>query len=156
MVGWSDRDHASRDVLARMPLPETINTTFAPDAMARAMCVTQDKWKLSRAFVEKTYQLAAMLPFQIALISGFRTERSQNELRARGRPTADNDKSTHLSCPATGGDFRIALTDNSAKLAFGTAATSIGFRWGGGSPIDPETGIPSDWNHLDLGPRQSA
>lgn len=41
---------------------------------------------------------------------------------------------------------------NSVKARLGAEATHVGFRWGGGSPVDPETGIPSDWNHLDGGP----
>lgn len=42
---------------------------------------------------------------------------------------------------------------NQYKVELGVAAVENGLRWGGGSPRDPETGIPRDWNHVDTGPR---
>lgn len=39
-----------------------------------------------------------------------------------------------------------------SRVQFGLAANLAGLRWGGGSTVD-DTGVPSDWNHLDLGPR---
>jgi len=88
-------------------------------------------------------------------ISGFRTCRQQEQLAARGRPAAPCDVSTHTSCPATGMDFRLGglFGSDVVKSLFGSAAVQAGLRWGGGSPLDPETNIPSDWNHVDLGPR---
>jgi len=90
----------------------------------------------------------------VSIISGERTVREQDALRRSGRPTADNDKSTHLDCPATGSDLmpQIAVT-NVVKARLGAEMVLAGLRWGGGSPVDPETGIPADWNHFDLGPR---
>ncbi len=98
-------------------------------------------------------QLAAALPFGISIISGYRTPETQEALRRAGRPTAHPDLSTHLSCPATGVDLwpDVAVTDV-VKATLGATAVQIGFRWGGGSQVD-ENGIPSDWNHFDLGPR---
>ncbi len=87
-------------------------------------------------------------------ISGFRTKAEQEALRARGRPAAPDELSTHRTCPATGADLRMnGLPTTPLKKAFGEAAILSGLRWGGGSSRDPDTGIPSDWNHVDLGPR---
>lgn len=90
----------------------------------------------------------------IQIISGFRTVAEQIELGRQGRPAADPSRSTHTTCPATGIDFRInGFVTTLMKARFGTIAVMNGLRWGGGSPVDPSTGIPSDWNHVDLGPR---
>jgi len=88
-------------------------------------------------------------------ISGYRTCRQQEALGARGRPAAPCDVSTHTSCPATGGDFRLpGLSDTRVlKSLFASSAIQAGLRVGGGSPIDPETNLHTDWNHLDLGRR---
>lgn len=89
-------------------------------------------------------------------ISGYRTAERQAELERAGRPTAPDDRSTHRSCPATGLDLDIVglHPDDALKLNFGQAAQLAGLRWGGGSPLSSK-GIPSDWNHVDLGPRSS-
>lgn len=90
------------------------------------------------------------------IISGYRSPERQEELRRQGRPTAPPGLSTHTTCPATGADVRVAsFPSNALKATWGRIAVINGLRWGGGSPVDPETGIPSDWNHVDLGPRQS-
>lgn len=98
--------------------------------------------------------MASRLEFPISIISGFRSEAEQDALREAGRPTAPNDLSTHLSCPATGVDLRpqIAVT-TLVKARLGTEGVFSSLRWGGGSSVDAETGIPSDWQHFDLGPR---
>lgn len=90
----------------------------------------------------------------LSIISGYRSPEHQLALRAEGRPAADPDLSTHCSCPATGADLwpDVAPTGD-VKGELGRAAYLARLRWGGGSPVDPQTGIPSDWNHVDLGPR---
>lgn len=90
----------------------------------------------------------------VSIISGYRTPEQQEALRQAGRPAAHPDRSTHLACPATGADLRLSVTPTTAiKARFGQAAIRAGLRWGGGSPVD-DNGIPSDWNHVDLGPRR--
>lgn len=91
----------------------------------------------------------------ISIISGHRTDAEQNQLIKQGRPAAPVGASNHTSCPATAVDLRISgIPVNVQKAILGRIAVFNGLRWGGGSPVDPETGIPSDWNHLDMGPRQ--
>ena len=112
----------------------------------------------------------------LKIISGYRTLAEQEELRQQGRPTADPDKSTHLSCPATGVDLRLEdhmdpendLGDRALWIAIGETARSVGLRWGGGSApaawwgsgpnvvVNPnQQPFPSDFNHFDLGPRNA-
>ncbi len=91
----------------------------------------------------------------LRIISGFRTADEQSELAASGRPAAPDALSTHRSCPATGADLELPIAaDDYAKVEFGRSAIMAGLRWGGGSKAD-EWGIPSDWNHVDLGPRKT-
>jgi len=115
------------------------------------------RWGISVDLGVRLLDMQAAFPAVLSIISGRRTDAQQDALRAEGRPTAPNDRSTHLDCPlATGADLTVSVAaDNAVKLAFGLAATQAGLRWGGGSPVDPDTGIPSDWNHVDLGPRRS-
>lgn len=91
----------------------------------------------------------------LRIISGWRSAEEQSALETAGRPAARDDLSTHRACPATGADLQpeLALTP-SVKLLFGEAAMMSGLRWGGGSPRDAD-GLPTDWNHVDLGPRRS-
>lgn len=90
---------------------------------------------------------------RVQIISGFRSSADQDRLRAQGRPTAANDRSTHLSCPATGADISLPFgTTRTTISRWGEAVTLCGMRWGGGSAVN-EFGIPSDWRHVDLGPR---
>lgn len=117
-------------------------------------CQLAERWTIHPTLAQKLVAMTYELPFAIRIISGYRTPAEQDELRRQGRPTADNDKSTHLSCPATGADLQPAVAATYRVQAdLGAAATRQGLRWGGGSPTDPETGIPSDWPHVDLGPR---
>jgi hypothetical protein len=86
------------------------------------------------------------------VISGYRTQETQDRLRREGRPAASDACSTHRTLPATGADVRVATFPTRAvKATWGRIAVLHGLRWGGGSPL--EDGIPSDWNHVDLGPR---
>jgi len=117
-------------------------------------CVFASRWGISVGLAERLVNLSGRVEFPILMKSGLRTEVEQDNLRRQGRPTADNDRSTHLSCPATGADLRVGIAvTNVVKARLGAEATRLGLRWGGGSPPDPDTGIPSDWNHFDLGPR---
>lgn len=88
-----------------------------------------------------------------SIVSGHRTLRLQRCLGQSGRPTADPSRSTHTTCPATGVDVGIGLAPTRVQKAIlGRIARLRGLRWGGGSPVD-DNGIPSDWNHFDVGPR---
>jgi len=119
-------------------------------------CVFANKWLIEPELAMRLQMMSRHTEFPVSIISGGRTPTEQNALRRSGRPAAANDVSTHLSCPATGADLmpQIAVTDV-VKARLGAEATFAGLRWGGGSPVDAETGIPSDWNHFDLGPRRS-
>lgn len=91
---------------------------------------------------------------RLEVISGHRSRRVQESLERSGRPAAPPELSNHTLCPSRAADVRLgALPTNAIKAIFGRIAVLNGLRWGGGSPIDSETGIPSDWNHVDLGPR---
>jgi len=128
-------------------IPTTVTPTTDP-------CVLARQWGLAEALADALVRMASTLEFPFSIISGLRTIAQQNALRAAGKPAAPNNVSTHLACPATGADLwpSIAVT-SVVKARMGAEAVFSGLRWGGGSPIDPETGIPDDWNHFDLGPR---
>lgn len=91
----------------------------------------------------------------VFIISGLRTRSEQANLRRRGRPTASDDTSTHLSCPATGVDVSLGPAPTRImKAIWGRVAVMNGLRWGGGSKATLESGgIPEDWGHVDRGPR---
>lgn len=128
-------------------LPERIRMDTDP-------CDLSSRWLISPTLSSRFIQTAARLPFDMSIISGYRTVQRQMELMREGRPAANPLRSTHTSCPATGADVRLGVAVTPLIQArFGLAAVESGLRWGGGSPVDPETGIPSDWNHVDLGPR---
>jgi hypothetical protein len=87
------------------------------------------------------------------IISGYRTWLEQQRLGKIGRPTAADEKSTHRTCPATGMDISLGgWVDREKKQYWGQVVELVGLRWGGGSKVD-EHGIPSDWQHIDAGPR---
>jgi len=120
-------------------------------------CELVDRWLISLELAQKLKAVAARLEQRLSfvLISGYRTCLEQQALAAAGRPAASCDRSTHTSCPSTGADIWIeggrsgSLID---VIDLGLAAEREGLRWGGGSARD-QSGIPFDWNHLDLGPR---
>lgn len=116
-------------------------------------CMIADRWIIAPELASRLLDMTDRLPFQVQLISGFRDREEQEALIREGRG-APFDVSTHTSCPATGADLwpTIHVTDV-VKAELGAAATYAGLRWGGGSTPDPQTGIPWDWNHVDLGPR---
>lgn len=133
------------------PLAQPIN----PAARIDAVVQLADRWTISCDLAARLHLVAQLLPFGITIISGHRTPREQAELERQGRPTAPAQLSTHLSCPATGADIRFQVEATiQRKRQFGAAAHAAGLRWGGGSAIGAD-GIPSDWNHVDLGPRLS-
>jgi len=89
----------------------------------------------------------------VTIISGFRTRTEQRGLASSGRPAARDDLSTHRSCPATGVDISLGFTPTRVQKAiWGRMVILNGLRWGGGSCVD-SGGIPSDWQHVDRGPR---
>jgi len=94
------------------------------------------------------------IPIQV--ISGYRTYAEQRVLGESGRPAADPAVSTHTVCPSQGADLRISgIVSNQAKEQFGRIVALNGLRWGGGSPLERNTNIPIDWNHVDLGARHA-
>lgn len=127
-------------------IAQSLDPTTDPCELAR-------KWSIALELARALVKMTELVPFRIQLISGFRTAAQQQELIAAGKG-APVDVSTHTSCPATGADLWpiLAITDV-VKAQLGAGATYVGLRWGGGSTPDPQTGIPADWNHVDLGPR---
>jgi len=128
-------------------IPELINGQTDP-------CELSKRWGIDEEVAHRLVRGADQLEFGISIISGLRTRAEQQALRDAGRPATADFLSTHLSCPATGVDLKptIAVT-NVVRARLGAEMTFAGLRWGGGSQVDPNTGIPSDWNHFDLGPR---
>jgi len=124
----------------------------------RSDCDIATRWAVSLDVVRRV-RLAAEdfnteTGRQVWIISGFRSVAEQNRLRRQGRPTADNDRSTHLSCPATGVDVSLgARPSNFLKATWGRLTLVHGLRWGGGGAVT-ESGIPIDWQHVDVGPRR--
>lgn len=105
--------------------------------------------RMAHVFQERTTR-------ELIIISGYRSCERQQELAAQGRPAAPCNVSNHTVCPARAVDLYIqgaSMAPRQLKLDFGDAALIAGLRWGGGSPL--EDGIPSDWNHVDLGPRNA-
>lgn len=92
---------------------------------------------------------------QVWIISGWRSAAEQRRLSSQGRPTAPDDLSTHRSCPATGVDVSLGVRpSNFLKATWGRLTLVHGLRWGGGGAVDPDSFIPLDWQHVDLGPRR--
>lgn len=128
-------------------IPETILPTTDP-------CGLAVRWQIAPRLASKLVKLAGRVEFGIQIISGYRTPQKQTTLAKQGRPTAKVACSTHTWCPATGADLWTLTTPvNTVKARLGSEGVLLGLRWGGGGKMDPETGIPKDWNHFDLGPR---
>lgn len=128
-------------------LPETIEPHTDPCALAA-------RWSIHLRLAVLLVRLAGRLEFPLQIISGFRTASKQEALGKKGRPTAPTKCSTHTWCPATGADLWPGVHPVTAvKARLGAEAVLVGLRWGGGGKVDPESGIPKDWNHVDLGPR---
>ena len=133
-----------------MPIPQAIRPDSDP-------CVLADHWGIASELAFKLVALAQGLPFGIRIISGYRSPEKQRDLLARpDSMAAPVDRSTHTTCPATGADLWTSVHPaDQIKWEFGRVARLVGLRWGGGSRLDPQTNIPVDWNHVDLGPRSS-
>ena len=116
-------------------------------------CELAKKWKIDPYIARRIVAMCNSVPFPFQIISGFRTASQQEELIAAGKG-APVELSTHCSCPATGVDlWPLVTVTNIVKASLGAAGTYENLRWGGGSPVDEDTGIPEDWNHFDMGPR---
>jgi len=120
-------------------------------------CAIAARWQVDEATMLRVAIAAADYLEEtrgtIQIISGYRSTAEQNALRSSGRPAAANDRSTHLSCPATGVDVSLGFAPTRAQIAtWGRLAVFAGLRWGGGGSVDPG-GIPDDWQHVDMGPR---
>jgi len=124
-----------------------------PQSLETDACTIAARWGISLNLATRLTMIADNLPFGLMIISGSRTCEEQNALRESGRPAADCAASTHVvPCPATGADVWPAIgVDDGVKVMIGREAIIAGLRWGGGSPLDA-LAIPTDWNHLDLGP----
>lgn len=139
--------------------------------LAEGALALQEQWLISCELAEKLVQLNREVEWMgLAIISGYRSVEEQIALGEEGRPAARPDRSTHTTCPATGADLWPLNVDPDSdgraipgrhipsgplpvKTEFGAAVRRVGLRWGGGSPEDMY-GMPSDWNHVDLGPRR--
>ena len=132
-----------------MPERETI--------AGRDACELAEKWGVRPDIMRKVIQAADIYLMQtrspVWIISGYRTWLEQQRLGRAGRPTAADEKSTHRTCPATGMDISLgSWVDRQKKQYWGSLVQLVGLRWGGGSKVD-DHGIPSDWQHIDTGPR---
>lgn len=122
-------------------------------------CAIAERWGVDPETVRRV-QLSADDYFAetsstVVIISGYRSASEQRSLGNQGRPTARDDRSTHRSCPATGVDISLGPAPTRVQKAiWGRIVTFNGLRWGGGSKTD-DGGIPSDWQHVDRGPRQT-
>ena len=133
-----------------------------PRALEELACDLLENWRLDPVLARKV--AATLIDFRretgrsIEVISGFRTDQEQRALSRRGRPAAPIHLSNHTICPARAVDIRIGgIPTTAVKETFGRIAELNGLRWGGGSPKDPMNEIlPTDWPHLDLGPRVGA
>jgi len=141
-----------------MPERELLTRPSQEPVTGEFLCAIASRWLVEPAVMLKALAAAreftAVTGRDVFIMSGFRTAQEQERLKREGRPTAPDELSTHRSCLATGIDVDMGfLISNAMKALWGSAAVSAGLRWGGGSPISPITGIPSDWNHVDVGPR---
>ncbi len=123
-------------------------------------CVLADIWgvdpSVMLAVLTAAEQYSEETRGTVEIISGLRTRAEQTALGRRGRPAARDDLSTHRSCPATGVDISLGFAPTRVqKATWGRIVTMLGLRWGGGSRPD-SGGIPSDWQHVDRGPRRGA
>ena len=120
-------------------------------------CVLASTWRVDQSIMSRVFRAAELFEMTtrrpVWIISGWRSQFEQRQLKARGRPTASDDTSTHRTCPATGLDVSLGSMPGRDLIAFwGSLVQLNGLRWGGGSSVDAD-GIPSDWQHLDGGPR---
>ena len=115
------------------------------------------RWGLDFRFAEKLLLSAqdfeAETRAAVTILSGYRTKAEQDRLRKRGRPAAPDGISTHRSCPATGADVSLGFAATTTiKHIWGRILFMNGLRFGGGSSLDDDL-LPTDWQHVDAGPR---
>jgi len=121
-------------------------------------CTLAERWGVSLDTMRRLWLAAEGYEQEtggrrVQIISGYRTRQQQKVLGRQGRPTAPDNRSTHRSCPATGVDISLGLLPtNFMKALWGRHTLRHGLRWGGGGEVF-ESGIPKDWQHVDLGPR---
>lgn len=120
-------------------------------------CALSNRWRVADHLMDRLVVAAndfhAETRRTVSIISGYRTRAEQDALRRRGRPAASDDTSTHRTCPSTGVDVSLGFgVVQTEKQIWGRILFMNGLRWGGGSKLD-SNGIPSDWQHVDLGPR---
>lgn len=137
-----------------MSLPQTLEGASCEELVRR--------WEITPELAARLLTLSALWLERfgaigsLSIVSGYRTREEQAALEREGRPAAQDKLSTHRSCPATGADLRLPLeADAYTKAELGRLVYFAGLRWGGGSPRDVH-GMPTDWNHVDLGPRASS
>lgn len=124
------------------------------------ICTLAERWRVNSDTMRRVWLSAQDFELQtggrrVSIISGWRSKTQQQRLGRQGRPTADDDLSTHRSCPATGVDISLGLLPTEfMKATWGRITLVNGLRWGGGGPVDPDNFIPLDWQHVDRGPRQ--
>jgi len=121
-------------------------------------CVLAQIWRVDPGLMQKVFTASELFTnftrAPVWIVSGYRTALEQMDLGRAGRPTAPDERSTHRSCPATGLDISLgAFPSDDTRLFWGQMVEANGLRWGGGSQRDAR-GIPSDWQHVDLGPRR--
>lgn len=128
-----------------MPLPTWV-TPYSDG------CDLVERWRIHPTLAARIVQMSERLPFRIGVMSGYRTEAQQDELRREGTGARD-DLSTHRSCPATGAD--LATDDDSweTRVVLGRNAELLGLRWGGGAPRQNGVPVGAEWRHVDLGRR---
>ena len=120
-------------------------------------CALAARWGVSERTMERVAMSAEdyyeETRFRPEIISGYRTQAKQAQLGRAGRPAAPDNLSTHRSCPATGVDVSLGFAPTRVqKGIWGRIVVWNGLRWGGGSPVD-DGGMPTDWAHVDSGPR---
>jgi len=120
-------------------------------------CVLADTWGVDPDVMARVFKAAELYTnftrSPVWIISGARSRFEQMNLGRLGRPTALDELSTHRTCPATGVDVSLGtLPSREKKMFWGQMALANGLRWGGGSEVD-DGGLPSDWPHVDVGPR---
>jgi len=124
----------------------------------RLWCDLAARWGVDHQLIQRVQeaavQFAAETGRDVWIISGHRTRGEQLQLQREGRPTAPDQLSTHRACPSQGIDISLGpLPVRAMKWTWGRIAILHGLRWGGGSRLD-ENGLPTDWQHVDMGPRQ--
>jgi len=142
---------------------ETLPNSRDAEPSQERLCSLAQRWGIRFDLARRLVAMSQRLEFPVQIISGSRSRTEQTALLETGRPTARFELSTHAnefedgSCRlATGADLSPLVAHVGAVRArMGAEAVFAGLRWGGGSQVDPSTGIPSDWQHVDLGPRST-